>query len=323
MWKLLKALLPKPPTRDERFWRLVSRDLESDAKLFADGLELANRRSAGSWATMLVECEIVALRACVVCGPLSDGHQADAEALIRAFEERFREWLVQKHSPALNSYSIFSRKPLAEVLHELSGRWHIYRDFTLQVEKVSAESLGGFIALFWIRCIRGYTNQDLGAYDPIGDAIIDRFVPQYFSAQLDLAHAATSKKRAEQIAAKEPDSKFRAGQVWGFKTPADQPNAQLTVLKVENGGQVGTIVHIRLSDVSYGDGQTTISHLPFAEAAVEQSVTTLERESGPVPDFAEGYRIWREAFDAGEGGIFTIPVAEAFEAVTGAVRNRK
>jgi hypothetical protein len=31
-------------------------------------------------------------------------------------------------------------------------------------------------------------------------------------------------------------------------------------------------------------------HLPFAEAAVERSVTTLERESGPVPDFAEGYQ---------------------------------
>lgn len=120
-----------------------------------------------------------------------------------------------------------------------------------------------------------------------------------------------------------PQSRFRAGQIWAFRTPADQPNAKLTILKVEDGGKSGTIVHIALSGVSYGDGQTTVGHLPFAEAAIEQSVTTLERESGPVPDFAEGYRLWREAFDAGQGGVFRISVAEAFDAVNSAARNRK
>jgi hypothetical protein len=121
----------------------------------------------------------------------------------------------------------------------------------------------------------------------------------------------------------QPASKFRAGQVWAFKAPTNQPNAKLTVLRVENGGKLGTIVHIALSGVSYGNGQTQIQHLPFAESAIERSVTTLERESGPVPDFAEGYRQWRQAFDAGKGGVFTITVAEAFDAVTSIARNQK
>ena len=121
----------------------------------------------------------------------------------------------------------------------------------------------------------------------------------------------------------QPASKFRAGQVWAFKTPPNQPNAKLTVLRVESGGKLGTIVHIALSDVSYGNGQTQIQHLPFAESAVEQSVTVLVRESGPVPDFAEGYQQWRQAFDAGKGGVFTVTVAEAFEAVTSIARNQK
>ncbi len=120
-----------------------------------------------------------------------------------------------------------------------------------------------------------------------------------------------------------PASKFQAGQVWVFTPPTNQPNARLTVLRVESGGKLGTIVHIAISGVSYGDGQTRIQHLPFAEAAVERSVTTLERESGPVPDFADGYRQWRQAFDAGKGGIFSITVAEAFDAVTGIVRDHK
>ncbi|WP_050025020.1 hypothetical protein [Verrucomicrobium sp. BvORR034] len=124
-------------------------------------------------------------------------------------------------------------------------------------------------------------------------------------------------------AAAPASSRFRAGQVWEFKTPPNQPNAKLTILRVEDDGQGRTIVHIALSGVSYGDGNTTIPHLPFAESAIQQSVTTLERESGPVPDFAEGYRMWHEAFTTGKGGIFTISVADAFETVTGALPNRK
>jgi hypothetical protein len=120
-----------------------------------------------------------------------------------------------------------------------------------------------------------------------------------------------------------PTSKFHAGQVWAFMPPTNQPNARLTVLRVESGGKPGTIIHIAISGVSYGDGQTQIQHLPFAEAAIERSVTTLERESGPVPDFAEGYKQWRQAFDAGKGGIFTITVAEAYDAVTSIARDHK
>src|SRR4051794_28314817 len=73
-----------------------------------------------------------------------------------------------------------------------------------------------------------------------------------------------------------PVSTFHAGQVWAFTPPQDQPNARLTVLRVENGGKLGTIVHIAVSGISYGKGQTQIQHLPFAESAVERSVTTLE-----------------------------------------------
>ena len=121
----------------------------------------------------------------------------------------------------------------------------------------------------------------------------------------------------------QPESKFRPGQVWAFKTPPSQPNAKLTILRVERDAKVGIVVHVALSGVSYGNGQTEIPHLPFAESAVEQSVTTLERESGPVPDYAEGYRLWREAFDSGKGGVFSITVADAYETVTGIANGKK
>jgi len=119
------------------------------------------------------------------------------------------------------------------------------------------------------------------------------------------------------------ESRFHPGQVWAFKPPAEHPNARLTILRVEDGAKVGRIVHIAISRVMYGDGHTRIPHLPFSEAAIEGSVTTLDSEVSPVPDYAEGYQQWRSAFDAGKGGVFTIPVAEAYSAVTGALPQKK
>lgn len=119
------------------------------------------------------------------------------------------------------------------------------------------------------------------------------------------------------------DSRFHPGQVWGFKSPEGQPNARLTILRVEEGAKVGRIVHIAISGVSYGDGHSSIPHLPFSEAAIEGSVTTLDSERSPLPDYAEGYKQWRSAFDSGKGGVFTISVAKAYSAVTGALPKKK
>ncbi len=135
--------------------------------------------------------------------------------------------------------------------------------------------------------------------------------------------ASCARSHAPSSDSSQPASRFRAGQVWEFKPPATQPNARLTILRVEDGGKLGTIVHIALSGVSYGNGQTSIAHLPFAESAIESSVTKLERESSPLPDFAEGYQQWRTAYDAGHAGVFTISVTEAYEAVTDIARKGK
>lgn len=113
------------------------------------------------------------------------------------------------------------------------------------------------------------------------------------------------------------ESRFRPGQVWAFKVPSDQSAARLIILRVEDGGKLGTIVHIGISDLHYAGAMKQIGHMPFAESAVAESVTTLEKESGPLPDFEDGYGEWRRAFDAGQAGVFTISVGKACEAVVG------
>ncbi len=37
------------------------------------------------------------------------------------------------------------------------------------------------------------------------------------------------------------------------------------------------------------------------------------KEKEDLPDFEEGYKIWKEGFDAGRAGFYTITIAEAVE----------
>jgi hypothetical protein len=112
-------------------------------------------------------------------------------------------------------------------------------------------------------------------------------------------------------------SRYQVGQVWSYRTRPQEPQATLTVVKVESHPKLGTIVHISLEGLQMkhpqapGGYSNTLSHLPMAVEALDRSVVKLLHEKAPLPDFQEGYSEWRSAFDAGEAGIFTVTVAEA------------
>ena len=53
--------------------------------------------------------------------------------------------------------------------------------------------------------------------------------------------------------------------------------------------------------------------MPISPDALKESVTELVNQTESLPNFEEGYEIWREAFDSGKAGIFTISVKECVE----------
>jgi hypothetical protein len=110
------------------------------------------------------------------------------------------------------------------------------------------------------------------------------------------------------------ECKYHPGQVWDYKTRPSEPLSTLTILKVSTPlGE--TIVHIAIDDVHITDlsGEEiahSITHAPITPEALDRSVTELVRESGPIPDFAEGYADWKADWDKEEGGVFIATVAE-------------
>ena len=113
------------------------------------------------------------------------------------------------------------------------------------------------------------------------------------------------------------ESKYKVGQIWSYKTRPNEKNSSFIVLKVENHPKLGNIIHIALRDLKLrkpnGDFIETAGHLPFAEEAINKSALKLLKEKVDLPDFEEGYSMWREAFDAGKAGIYTITIAEAVD----------
>jgi hypothetical protein len=85
---------------------------------------------------------------------------------------------------------------------------------------------------------------------------------------------------------------------------------------VERERWLGLIVHVHIGGVAVKNPHDPsgvaeeITHLPFAVKAIDKSVTEMTG-TVPVPDYQEGYDIWRAALDKGEAGIFSDTVAEA------------
>ena len=53
-----------------------------------------------------------------------------------------------------------------------------------------------------------------------------------------------------------------------------------------------------------------LPHLPVSLGTLKMSCTTLVGQAAPNPKYLPGYRLWKEAHDAGHAGVYTISVAE-------------
>ncbi len=58
-----------------------------------------------------------------------------------------------------------------------------------------------------------------------------------------------------------------------------------------------------------------VAHLPCSYEAIAQSVVKLEGRMDAIPDFSEGYRIWSEAVERGEAGVYSVAVSQIVGAI--------
>jgi hypothetical protein len=109
---------------------------------------------------------------------------------------------------------------------------------------------------------------------------------------------------------------FAAGQVWRYESRVEEPNATVTICRIETLGDK-SVVHVSLNNLQLKNPQTatgfqdSLPHLPMDEAVLRECVTELIEENAPLPDYEQGYTQWKEA----QGGVWTLPLAEIVDAI--------
>jgi len=109
---------------------------------------------------------------------------------------------------------------------------------------------------------------------------------------------------------------YSVGQVWSYKTRNGEESSTILINKIDKDPKFGKIFHISVRDVHVlnphvPSGITTdLPHFPVSEITLEKSCIKIVGHASPNPEYLEGYKVWREAFDANKGGVFDTSVAE-------------
>ncbi len=114
---------------------------------------------------------------------------------------------------------------------------------------------------------------------------------------------------------------FASGQIWTYKD-AVPATSRVIIGRIDIFPGDRTVISVSITDApipTTTEPLQTISHLPFDEGALRQSVEKQVGVAMVPSEFAEGYQLWREEYDRGDAGTFTIPVAEAVEYIKQAV----
>ena len=135
----------------------------------------------------------------------------------------------------------------------------------------------------------------------------------------------------EQAGGKNPsvemDATYAVGQVWNYHTRPGEEGSRLFIVRADPDPQLGMIFHIYVdglrvdNPLTESQKQEQLPHVPVLQATLDASVTSLAVEHAEtLPDISAGYATWKNAFDAGEGGVFTLSVVEIIAVVEEAIR---
>ena len=123
---------------------------------------------------------------------------------------------------------------------------------------------------------------------------------------------------------------FEPGQVWRMKGRPQDPEPLVLILASVESPVLGTVWSVAIAGVSIPNARTKdgiqemLPHAPVTQSVLEEGVIDLVADDGPLaddPDFEESYWQWREPFDRGEAGVFTVPLTEILDIVEQAIRS--
>ena len=118
-----------------------------------------------------------------------------------------------------------------------------------------------------------------------------------------------------------PTPDFAVGQLWRCTGRSLVETPKLLINRIDEhplGGQIfhATVYGVRVRNPRLPGGiMDKLMHVPVTRDVLEQSTTALEGTRPIDPIYQQGYREWKQAFDAGRAGSFGVPLATILEII--------
>lgn len=111
----------------------------------------------------------------------------------------------------------------------------------------------------------------------------------------------------------------------GFHVALTGCTATVIIGRIDDDTRAGSVVSVSIADITppaLHGYLNRLLHLPFEREAFELSALDAIGDR-PLPQgFADAYEQWRQPFDRGEAGIFTLPVEEVLPVLLEALSQR-
>ena len=111
------------------------------------------------------------------------------------------------------------------------------------------------------------------------------------------------------------NGRYAEGQVWKYRTRPGEEGSLLVIGRITETVSEPTygiyLTGVKIENARAARGfQDVLPHAPVTGAVLDTSVTERVDTTIALDDFDEAYGEWKAAYDADEGGVFTIPVSE-------------
>ncbi|MEP3346125.1 MAG: hypothetical protein ABJN34_00870 [Litoreibacter sp.] len=118
---------------------------------------------------------------------------------------------------------------------------------------------------------------------------------------------------------------YCVGQVWTFPETEDRPQLVVTIGRIDTAADLGAeasnssvlSVSMTPSEEARKLDWPEVGHTPIAETAFNadgQGELVMD-DVTPPNGFSDGYAAWRESFDEGRAGVFTVSPPDAYAAI--------
>jgi hypothetical protein len=117
---------------------------------------------------------------------------------------------------------------------------------------------------------------------------------------------------------------YEAGDLWRYRNRIGEEDSLVHIVRIDDDSAHGAIFHLYITGIEIRNGdliggvQSILPHMPVSRRY--ESLTEKLGTNDQVPEeFDAAYASWREAFDAGEAGVFDVTIAEIIQAVQNAL----